>query len=181
MHISRRNLLGMTTAGVTAATLAGNPAAIAQDNKPTVTVGSTHFTEQHLLGEMLVALLEEHGYPADAEHNLAGSVIIHEARNNGDIDVHAEYTGTALTILEKSVSDIKEEGDTPEEIADKVNEVVRVDYEENWNAIWLDPFGFNNTYALPCVAKMWKSLVSRPFLTSPRLQMISFWQAPRSS
>lgn len=146
MSISRRTFIGTSAAGVAVA--ASNPAAFAQDEKPTVTVGSTHFTEQHLLGEMLVALLQENGYPTGTEHNLAGSVVIHEARNSGDIDVHSEYTGTALTILEKSVSDIKEEGDTPEEITEKVNEVVRVEYEENWNAIWLDPFGFNNTYAL---------------------------------
>lgn len=146
MSSSRRAFIGTAALAVTVA--ANNPSAFGKNDKPTVTVGSTHFTEQHLLGEMLIALLEDHGYPAKAEHNLAGSVVIHEARNNGDIDVHSEYTGTALTILEKSVADIQEEGDTPEEISEKVNEVVRVDYEENWNAIWLDPFGFNNTYAL---------------------------------
>lgn len=145
-NITRRTLIQGTVAGSAVATIA-RPA-FAQDDKPTVTVGSTNYTEQFILAEMLVALLEGAGYETEVEHNLGGTFVIHEARNNGDIDVHVEYTGSALTILEKSVSDIREEGDTPQDVTDKVFNVVKEDYEETWNAIWLDPIGLNNTYAL---------------------------------
>lgn len=145
MNINRRRLIQGTTAGAAVATL-GSPV-FAQD-KPTVKVGSTNYTEQFILAEMLVALLEDKGYSTEVEHNLGGTFVIHEARNNGDIDVHVEYTGSALTILEVPVEDIREDGDTPEVVAEKVYEAVKSGYKENWNAIVLDSIGMNNTYAL---------------------------------
>ncbi len=144
-NLTRRSVIQGAAVGTAVAAI-GRPM-LAQD-KPTVKVGSTNYTEQFILAEMLVALLEDAGYGTEVEHNLGGTFVIHEARNNGDIDVHVEYTGSGLTILEESVNDIREEGDTPEDVTEKVYEAVKTGYEENWNAIWLDPIGINNTYAL---------------------------------
>lgn len=144
-NLNRRTLIKGTAAGAALATLGGP--AFAQD-KPTVRVGSTNYTEQFILAEMLVALLEDNGYQTEVEHNLGGTFVIHEARNNGDIDVHVEYTGSALTILEESVDDLREEGDSPEVVAEKVFQAVKEGYKENWNAVVLDSIGMNNTYAL---------------------------------
>ncbi|HWV24185.1 MAG TPA: glycine betaine ABC transporter substrate-binding protein, partial [Thermomicrobiales bacterium] len=146
-RISRRTLIQGTAAGAAIAAFGIGNHAFAADN-PKVTVGSTNYTEQFILAEMLGFLLKDEGYDVTTEHNIGGTFVIHEARNHGDIDVHVEYTGSALTILGKDVSEVREEGDSPAEVADKVYEVVKNDYEDEWNAIWLDPLGMNNTYAL---------------------------------
>jgi glycine betaine/choline ABC-type transport system substrate-binding protein len=66
-------------------------------------------------------------------------MICHRALVSGEIDLYAEYTGTALTaILKASVlSD-------PEEAFKFVAEV----YEKRFGLNWLGPFGFNNTYTI---------------------------------
>ncbi len=97
---------------------------------------------------MLAILVEENGYPVETEHNLGGTFVVHEAHISGEIDVHVEYTGTALTILDKAFSEIREEGETPEEVSDRVTEIVSQEYEQEWNSVWLASLGFSNTYAL---------------------------------
>lgn len=147
-HITRRTFIGGAAAGVAMTGIAGSAAVLAQDEKPELTVGSTNYTEQFILAEMMSLLLEDAGYPVTTEHNIGGTLVIHEARNAGDIDVHAEYTGSGLTVLGIDVADIKEEGMTPDEVVEKVYEVVKEGYKEEFNAVWLEPIGLNNTYAL---------------------------------
>jgi glycine betaine/choline ABC-type transport system substrate-binding protein len=106
----------------------------------TLTVGSKHFTEQEILGEMLSLLIEcTSGIGVERNLNLGGTMICFNALKAGDIDLYAEYTGTGLVnILERKV------------IADpdKALEAVREAFEEKWGLAWLKPFGFNNTYTL---------------------------------
>lgn len=145
--INRRQLIGGLSGGI-AVTALGRPAVFAQSEKPTVKVASTNYTEQFILAEMCSLLLEDAGYTTEVEHNLGGTFVIHEARNAGDVDVHVEYTGSGLTILEKEFTEVVEPGTPREEAVDKVYEIVKEGYKENWNAIWLDPIGINNTYAI---------------------------------
>jgi glycine betaine/choline ABC-type transport system substrate-binding protein len=71
--------------------------------------------------------------------NLGGTMICHGALVNGEIDLYAEYTGTGLTaILKHPVIPDPEEA---------LNHVTRA-YHERFDAQWLKPFGFNNTYAI---------------------------------
>jgi glycine betaine/choline ABC-type transport system substrate-binding protein len=147
-YLTRRTFIVSTGVGIAATGLAGSAAVLAQDDKPALTVGSTNYTEQFILAEMMGLLLEDAGYPITVEHNIGGTLVIHEARNAGDIDVHAEYTGSGLTVLGIDVNDIKEEGMTPDEVVEKVYEVVKEGYKEEFNAVWLEPIGLNNTYAL---------------------------------
>jgi len=71
--------------------------------------------------------------------NFGGTMICHGALVNGEIDLYAEYTGTGLTAILKEpvISD-------PE----KALHHVRKAYLERFRAQWLQPFGFNNTYAI---------------------------------
>ncbi|MFH1287633.1 MAG: glycine betaine ABC transporter substrate-binding protein [bacterium] len=115
-------------------------ASCTKNEKPKIIIGSKNFTEQVLLGEMMSILLEAKA-EVQVEHkfNLGGTFICHNALKGGDIDIYAEYTGTALTaILEKEV--IAE----PE----KAYETIKKMYLEKFNLVWLKPFGFNNTYTL---------------------------------
>jgi glycine betaine/choline ABC-type transport system substrate-binding protein len=66
-------------------------------------------------------------------------MICHSALTRGEIDLYAEYTGTALTaILKKSVDP------DPEQVYAEVRQA----YAERFTCEWLAPFGFNNTYTL---------------------------------
>ena len=147
VHLTRRKFVAGSAAGV-ALTALGTPAIMAQEDVRTINVGSTNYTEQFVLAEMLSLLLQDAGYSTNVEHNIGGTAVIHEARNAGDIDVHVEYTGSGLTMLGRELSEVREEDMAREEVVDVVYEEVKQGYEEEWNAIWLDPLGINNTYAL---------------------------------
>lgn len=148
----------MFAAAVTVIPAAGS---LAQDaEKPTVTVGSKDFTEQVLINEMLAQLLEEAGYPVERQLNLGGTAIVHEALVNGEVDTYIEYTGTGLlAILNLTLPGADATGDaTPEgdmaatpatgSVVDTVYDTVKQEYADQFNLVWLDPIGFNNTYAL---------------------------------
>ena len=160
-NISRRRFIGTTAAGVAAAATVGSSAAFAQDDKPTIAIGTRPFTEHLILGEIEAQLLENAGYSADRIFNLGGAAITQEALVNGEIDTLVEYTGTALIVmLEK---DLPESGATPGASpaaadsatpaagmsrSDQVYEIVKEAYPEAFGLEMLERWGFNNTYAL---------------------------------
>ena len=126
-----------------AAALAGLLAVTAcapRDGRDTVAVGSKEFTEQLILGEMMALLIEERTELRVVRRlNLGGTMICHTALTRGDIDLYAEYTGTALTA-------ILDEAATAD--PDAAFETVKQAYARRFDCTWLTPFGFNNTYTL---------------------------------
>ncbi len=105
-----------------------------------VTVGSKHFTEQEVLGEMLAALIEcSSNIKVKRKMNLGGTMICFTALKAGDLDLYAEYTGTGLVnILKREViSD-----------PDAAYQAVKKAFAEDYDMVWLEPFGFNNAYTL---------------------------------
>lgn len=161
LHISRRSLIGKAAAGATLATAAGGSALLAQDDLPTVGVGSKDFTESVLLGEIVAQILEDNGYGVERQLNLGGTLVAHEALVAGDIDTYVEYTGTGLlAILGMELADAEaspesedyEDADaTPVSgggTADAVYDIVAAEYASQFGLEWLEPWGFNNTYAL---------------------------------
>src|SRR5688572_2172634 len=66
----------------------------AQDD--TIRVGSKQFTEQIVLGQIILAALDDAGYAVEDRTNLGSTQVNRDALVNGEIDVYAEYTGTAL-------------------------------------------------------------------------------------
>lgn len=111
-----------------------------KDDQKTITVGSKHFTEQEILGEIMATLLEEKSdINVLRKLNLGGTMVCFNALRTGDIDLYAEYSGTGLVnILNKKT--------IPE--PEKVYEIVQKNFDEQFGLIWLKPFGFNNTYTL---------------------------------
>lgn len=63
-----------------------------------ITVGSKDFTENILLGEMLVQALEAEGADVTSQVNLGGTSVNREALEAGEIDVYPEYNGTGWTV-----------------------------------------------------------------------------------
>ena len=104
-----------------------------------ITVGSKNFTEQIVLGEIVAQHLEHRlGERVERRLDLGGTLLAHEALVAGNIDVYPEYTGTALTNVLKRA---------PSADAAAVLAAVRDGYRQ-WHVEWLDPLGFNNTFAL---------------------------------
>ncbi len=105
-----------------------------------IVVGSKNFTESVLLGELLAQQIEHRtDLRVERRLNLGGTFLCHQALRSGKIDLYPEYTGTALTaILKRPV----------EQDPDKVLETVSLAYREEFAAQWLQPFGFNNTFAV---------------------------------
>lgn len=107
---------------------------------PTVTVGAKNFTEQLIIAELMAQMIEARtGLRVQRMLNLGGTMICHTALTRGEIDIYAEYTGTALTAILKRPADPH---------PDQVYNTVKQAYEKQFQCEWLKPFGFNNTYTL---------------------------------
>lgn len=106
----------------------------------TVVIGGKKFSEQSILGEMYAALIEKHTQlRVERRFWLGGTQVVHQAILRGDIDMYPEYTGTAYQVV------LKQSGlNDPK----RVFEAVRRAYAKQFHLRWLDPIGFNNTYAL---------------------------------
>jgi osmoprotectant transport system substrate-binding protein len=63
-----------------------------------VTVGSKNFTENILLGKMLVVALENEGASVTDQTNLGGTSVNRASLEAGDIDVYPDYNGTGWTV-----------------------------------------------------------------------------------
>jgi osmoprotectant transport system permease protein len=105
-----------------------------------IRIGAKPFTEQYVLGELLVAVLErETGRPAVTLQNL-GSTVLFDALRTGEIDAYVDYSGTLwATILARK--------GTPPARAVVLAEVARV-LEREHGIRCAATLGFQNTYAL---------------------------------
>ncbi|MGA2738258.1 MAG: glycine betaine ABC transporter substrate-binding protein [Bryobacteraceae bacterium] len=105
-----------------------------------LTVGSKNFTEQIILGEIVAQQLERRlPGKVDRKLDLGGTLLAQQALRNGEIDLYPEYTGTALTAVLKLA---------PSSDPGAVLERVRAEYRKRWGLEWLDPLGFDNTFAM---------------------------------
>jgi osmoprotectant transport system substrate-binding protein len=106
----------------------------------TAVVGSKNFTEQIILAELLAQQIEAHtALRVDRRLNLGGTLICHRAMLAGQMDVYAEYTGTALAAVlgQPSSNDV-----------DAVYRTVRDAYKQRFGFDVGPPLGFNNTFAI---------------------------------
>ena len=103
-------------------------------------IGSKNFTEQIILGEMIAQHLENQTeLSVERRFNLGGSFVCHQGLIAGQLDIYVEYTGTALAaILEEPLLT------DPEAVLTRVRQV----YRENFDVEWMEPLGFNNTFAI---------------------------------
>lgn len=123
---------------VVAAAMVFTAPGIAGEKK--LVVGSKEFTEQRILGQIMIALLEKNGFEAVDKTGLGGTLVARKALENKQIDVYMEYTGTALlTFLkhEKPITDPQ-----------KCYDVVKAEDLEKNGLTWLPYMSFNNTYCL---------------------------------
>src|ERR1700689_1378811 len=104
-----------------------------------VRVGSKNFTEQFIVAEIYAQALQGAGIKAQTRTNLGATLIAHAALLNGDIDLYAEYTGTALAHVVK--------GDLSGS-AEQIYARVKDYYEKNLHLTLLEPTHIDNGYAI---------------------------------
>lgn len=128
----------------------------------TVIVGSKDFTEQFILGNMYIKVLEDMGIATEDSTNLGGTQIAQQALESGDIHLYPEYTGTGLTeVLGLSVEDVLGGGAEASPVASgeatpaasmdasqAVYDAVKAAYAEQFGLVWLERSPANNTQAL---------------------------------
>jgi len=110
-----------------------------QEQKKLV-IGSKFFTEQVVLAELLAQHIEAcTGVPVERKSNLGGTLLVHKAMLNGNLDLYVEYTGTALLAVlgEPATGDSK-----------TVYSRVRDEYGKRFNLEVTEPLGFENTFAM---------------------------------
>ncbi len=106
---------------------------------PPVKVASKDFTEQVILGKIMVNLLKNRKIPVEDRTSLGGTNVNRTALEQGQIDVYMEYTGTAWLSLFKQTEIVRDATD----LYHKVKE-----FDAKNNLVWLAPATFNNTYAI---------------------------------
>ncbi len=105
-----------------------------------IVVGAKNFTESDVLAEIMVQQIERRtGLTVDRKLHLGGTFVCHQAITAGQIDLYAEYTGTAYTAVLKH---------QPGPSADSIRHLVGDEYARQWQLVWLEPFGFDNTFAI---------------------------------
>jgi osmoprotectant transport system substrate-binding protein len=106
-----------------------------------VIVGSKSFTENILIGDMMYDLLQAtlKGVTVQNKSNLGGTAVPWNALQSGQIDMYCEYTGTGLvSILKQPVV----------QDPNKAYQIVKTQYPQKYHIDWLQPLGFNDTYAI---------------------------------
>lgn len=105
-----------------------------------ITVGGKNYTEQDIMVHLVSELIEsETDLEVERKPFLGGTNVVFNALEAGDVDLSVEYTGTAYaSILDES--GLKDK--------DEIYERVKSEYSDQFGIEWLEPLGFNNTYAL---------------------------------
>lgn len=106
----------------------------------TFVVSSKNFTEQFVLSNISIALLENAGHEVTDKTGLGGSPANFKALRNDESDLYWEYTGTAWTNVLDKDADVRD----PKRLYNKVDSA----YNEKYDIDWLEHAPFNNTYVI---------------------------------
>ncbi len=104
-----------------------------------VVVGSKNFVESTVLAERMAEALERAGIPVVRKFDLGGTLLCFDALRTGAIDVYPEYSGTALVAILGE--------DPPRDPVLALARARRL-LRERHHLAWLEPFGFENGYAI---------------------------------
>ena len=106
-----------------------------------ITIGSKPMAEQYILVEILSQIIEKDtDIKVEKKLGIAGGTSnLHPAIVKGDIDMYPEYSGTGwlFVLKEDLIND-----------PDKLFNETKSRYEKEYNLIWSEPYGFNNTFTL---------------------------------
>lgn len=128
----------LATIGVLTLSMILATSAFSEDGR--IVVGSKNFMENKLLAEIFAQLIEARtDLVVERRLGLAGTQLCFEALRTGAIDMYPEYTGTGLV----SILQHPPTGDPRTAL-----NTVRSEFLHRWDLWWLNPLGFENSYAL---------------------------------
>ncbi|WP_273691902.1 ABC transporter substrate-binding protein [Ketogulonicigenium vulgare] len=106
-----------------------------------VVVSSKIDTEGGVLGNIILAVLENAGIPTQDRVQLGGTPIMRQALLAGEIDIYPEYTGNAAYFFDRADEPIWQDADQAYQIAKEL------DFAAN-QIVWLTPAPANNTWGI---------------------------------
>jgi osmoprotectant transport system permease protein len=114
--------------------------AMTNEKENTIVIASKNFTESIILAEMMAQVIEaKTSLAVKRKFNLGTTDIIHQALLKREVDLYPEYTGTAyMTVLKKALFSS----------GGSLFQKVRQAYKDNFQLMWLAPFGFSNSQTL---------------------------------
>ena len=133
------------------------PGTLKAQQKP-LKVGTKNFSEQRILGQIIVDYLGAHGVDCILSDITGRTDLLRYALKNGTIDIYMEYTGTALSTFlghNQKITDREKSYQTAKEL----------DLKEN-GIVWLPCMPFNNTY---CFLMTRKAAMQRNIFTISEL------------
>ena len=110
-----------------------------------IVVGGKNFTEQTIIGEMAVQLIEAKTGLSVVRKFQLGSNLPMKMLRKGELDLYLDYTGTGYM----DILSMPYKQEAPEAVYAHVKKV----YPEKFDAEWLSPLGFDNTYTLAMRSK----------------------------
>jgi osmoprotectant transport system substrate-binding protein len=138
--MSRSTRLPALTAAVLCLLIGFISVACGPPRQDRIVVGSKAFTEQAILGEIIVQHLQHRTHLAiERRFYLQGTYICQQAILAGRIDIYPEYTGTALTAVLKQPA-TNDPGTVYQRVKDSYARRFALDVEPS--------LGFNNTFAM---------------------------------
>jgi osmoprotectant transport system permease protein len=114
--------------------------------KGVIRIGCKIFGEQYILAEIYRMLIEGNTeLKVETKTGLGGTKICFDALINNQIDFYPEYTGTGFLVILQPPAAVVEQLISGR---DEVFEYVQTEFKSRYGLTWLQPIGFNNTYAL---------------------------------
>ncbi len=144
MHAQRTKIMSVLTLALAAILVFTGCA-----KNDSIIIGSKDFGENIVIAEMLSQLVEAHtDLKVNRKLNLGGTFVNFNAIKNDQIDVYPEYTGTGLTAHLKM--DVVND-------PDESYRIVSEEFLKQWDIVWLEPFGLNNTYTLAVTPEVYET------------------------
>jgi osmoprotectant transport system substrate-binding protein len=104
-------------------------------------IGTKNFAEQFLLGELYKQALEAKGFPVELKENIGSSEIIHQALQDGALDMYPEYVGVLL-------SEVANERRRPASPAAAYREAQAFEHRTGFTLLAATPFSNANALAV---------------------------------
>lgn len=114
----------------------------------TITVGSKEYTEQKVLGQIMLHALRASGASVKDQIGLNGTKVVRAALTSGQIDTYYEYTGTGWLTILRQTQPIND----PQRLFTEVR-----DADARNNISWFGLAPMNNTYAVGITGEAAKS------------------------
>lgn len=107
--------------------------------KDVIKITHKNYTEQRIVGQLLAVYIEAKTEYSTEVTELGGTMLCFEALKNDQVDMYAEYTGTAYGAMLKQEEILEVE---------ETYKYVKNEFENKYGITWLKGLGWNNTYVL---------------------------------